>query len=418
MSQIVVSDAAVLLKRQYPKRGPAWTAREKSAFLAEVSMPEDFEGLDATINVSIAGPTGVSANFTKARANVGSTGERQFVLTRRKLYAIQQIENEVIAASQSDAGALEQLIKYHTNRAVGGFNEAFADTIWSIGGGALTKLTAAGTTLTNAYFTCDPITDAARFNIGMKITFASDDGTAVTPAGMRGSPAGETLTVTAVDEATGKVTVSGVLNTIDSIAATDYVHRDGDYGVAITGVRGWIPSTAPTSELFFNVDRTAHLTRLSGHRYTGTGTYLHTMRTGFARMRHFGAKPDRLYTNPLDWAVIEGEIGSKAMVELPKAEVELGHSGLRYMSPAGTVLIVSEPQVPQGEAWALKLDTWAFRSAGGCPRYLTQPLGRGKGENLLFTVESFDGGEMRMGTYGNLFCYDPGQNGVFKWPTA
>lgn len=408
---VASTSSSKLLKTIFQGRSPAWTALMKSKFLSEVEHDRDYGGDDnATVNVTIAAGSGVGSTFEAAKANIDETNEKRFALGFKQLYALTAIKGSAIARSRSNKHAIARLLDHNVKHTTEKFNRALSSQIWSIGGGAMTKLTATGATLTNDYFTCEPASDAGKFEVGDYLVFASDDGTDSNPAGTRGG--GSRLRVTAVNLKTGKVTLDDTLDSVPAIAATDYVFREGDYSYAFTGIRGWVPATDTLADTTFKgVARGAHLTRLAGLRYNTTGGMLwDKVRNGLALAAQTGASPNRLYTNPADFVKLEREVDAKAWIDLPEVDPRLGHRGIRYESAVGSVIVVSEPWCPEGYGYALNLSTWRLRTAGDCPMFLDEDkLGK------LHRLEASDAYEVRMGCYGELECQNPGENLVITW---
>ena len=116
--------------------------------------------------------------------------------------------------------------------------------------------------------------DSLNFEVGMVLQVSG------TKSG--GSVRSGTLTVSAVNRgaASNQITMSGNLSGWSSVAQNDFIYQSGDYDGALTGLEGWLPSTAPSSAAFFGQDRTADISRLSGQRYDGSsGTILEALKS-------------------------------------------------------------------------------------------------------------------------------------------
>ena len=409
MSELIThAGSTSLLKRVYRDGPPAHTALQISKFLAEVRKDTAYEGEDYRVTVTIAAGSGVSADFATAKANMSATSERQFALGYRTLYSLCAIEGPAVRMSRTNKGSLARLLDHNVRNTTEKFNRALSAQITSSAGGSLTRLTTA-TTVTNTYFTCAPTSHASRFEVNDYLQLASDDGTGAAPTALRTGR----VRVTGVTYATGVIAVTPAISTgIVGAVNTDYVFREGDYGKAFTGIQGWVPITAPAGgDSFKGVNRSVCENKLAGLRFVGAGRpRLETIRDALADMAMTGANPDRLYTNPRDFSCIQGELGDKSWIALPNANPKLGHRGLSYESPAGSLIIVSEPWIPEGYAWPLKLDTWTLHTAGECPSILNED-----GTGRLHRLEGADAYELRIGAYGELECSEPGQNGVITW---
>jgi hypothetical protein len=404
MSIIAISDSTELLKILYPDSLPDMIVRQQSKFYNNIKKTTQFGGKWREVTLTYAGGAGISGDYGTAYANVSATKEASFAVTRGKLYGITKIEGEAIAGTLSDKMALAKMLEHNIREANKKLQRALITQLWSLGGGAITKMTAAGCTVTNAYFTCSPTSDAVKFEVGDHFNFASGMTT-----GLR--DLGKALTVVAVNAATGVVTFDAAINTVAGVAATDYVFREGTFGKALTGIRGWIPITAPVygADSFFGVDRGVDVTKLAGIRYDGTGqNHLDAIGDYSALELTLGASTDMVLMSPRDFRKVDAELGGKATTKIG-GEVEVGHTGIIYESASGTKRIVAEAFCPQGYALPVTLDDWEMATAGACPSFLDfDGIGR------LLRSETTDSVVCRMGLYGNLICNNPGRQGLIK----
>jgi hypothetical protein len=70
----------------------------------------------------------------------------------------------------------------------------------------------------------------------------------------------------------------------------------------------------------------------------------------------------------------------------------------------GALKIVSDPDCPEKEMFMLSMDSWMLRTLGEFPRGL-----EGNGFKFL-TSASADKVEVRVGGYGNIYCFAPDHN--------
>jgi len=403
MAIAYASDNVALLKSMYPDKPADYVVRQQSKWYNMVRKDTMFGGEDKKVVVPYGGGAGISGDYATALANAQATLEARFSVTHQPLYGISKIGGDVIARTLNDEMALVRALTYYTERAVDKWNRNLLAQIWSIGGGALTRFTATGTTVTNDYFTCDPISDVGNFEVGQKVTLSTS---ATSVAGLVDS--GTTLTVEAVNYATGVVTFTAAINTVAGAANTNYVHLEGTLGKGITGIRGWVPITAPTAgDSHFGVDRSVAVNNLAGVRYDGSGKgHIDAIRQYYALVARMGITADAFFCSPIDHEKCESELLGKGWVDI-SGELTVGHRALMIETAAGPAKIISEPYCPQGYGFPLMMDEWSFETAGECPQYLDFD-----GVGKFLRSETSDSVNLRLGMYGNCFCNNPGKQGV------
>lgn len=95
------------------------------------------------------------------------------------------------------------------------------------------------------------VEDISKFEVGQTLQARSGGTARIFATGV------SSALVIAVDRDAGTVTVDADNSgNTDTIVAGDTMNVAGDYNAKVTGLAGWIPSSAPSSSLFFGVDRT------------------------------------------------------------------------------------------------------------------------------------------------------------------
>jgi hypothetical protein len=386
---------------------------EKSRLLELAKKDTNFRGELKHVVVNIAPTAGGSASFPDAVASQDPTADKRFNVRRKKEYQVFTVDNEFIEASKGNTAAIVDGLKHQVDGARQAHAEAMARRGWGAGGGSLGRIDA-GVNLATNILTLRSRTDIVGvFNVGTQLEFAPDDGTPANPAGRRGAP--DRLTVTAVNRDTGAVTLSGNLNTVNGITVNDYVFRRGDYALAMTGLPGWAPITAPGGgDNFMDLDRTADIQRLSGFRITGGGKPKEeTLADAGAEAHINGCKPSHCFISSLDYRDVIKELGSKVTVSDGKGTV--GMKNVTVYLATGEVELVPEAFVPRGYFWLGNAGEVVLGSAGECPMQLTE----GMGKNGLMLLDNADAWQGRLGCYGNIYISDtgkgPGGWGVGAW---
>jgi hypothetical protein len=393
-----------ILKELYPDRRLEHLLYEDQPFLGMVKKNTEFEGDSKRISLIQGGIAGRSALFATAQGNAAGTQYEGFNIRHKTDYAIFGITTLALRQSKTSKGALVNALNTETKTAITKLKQSISRGLWGNGGGAVGQIASGGGTTDLVLSNPD---DIVNFEVGDYIQHATTDGT----SGSLG--AGAQQRISAINRDTGTLTFAGAVPA--SFADGQYLFLSGDFGIKLSGVRGWIPDAAPTSTAFNGVDRTAgDVTRLAGLRYTAEkavhGTLQRALVKAGSRLRREGGKPDSCWMNPLDFAVALNDIGDKTrFVKTPGksmggGKASIAYDGLQIMLGSGPVTIYEDKDVPKGRCFLLQMDTWELNTAGKAPSWLDED---GK---MFLRQGSADGLEGRMAMYGDLACYAPGYN--------
>jgi hypothetical protein len=410
MSLATTATQANLLKRIYGN-DVAKPLYDKSKFFEKCTKDTKFVGKLREIVVNVAPTAGGSATFEDAVANQAPTTEKVFEVRRKREYSVFTIENELIQAGKSNVGAIVDAVKMQTDGARQLFFERMTRRLWAGGGGSLGTIDPA-VNLATTTLTFDNRSDIiGGVNIGTRLVFAQDTGTATNPAGLRGGGA-VVLQVLKVDRQSGAVTLNANLNTVPNIAVNDNIFIPGDYAAAITGMPGWCPFTAPTpGESFFNLDRTFDTTRLAGLRVPFNTDIITTLHDAGTEAALNGLSPKEFYINPLQFRSLITLLDQKVHIMDGKGVV--GYKNITIYLATGPVEVIPEPYVPFGFGWLGDTSEMILASAGDNPMVLTEGMGK-SGLMLLPTADAWQG---RLGMYGNVHPKDRGK-GPGGWVVA
>lgn len=402
-----------LLKRLYPGKvhEPFYKASKLASMCAKDTK---FGGEGRYVNVTVSPTAGGSASFSDALASQKNSQDIRFFVTHKKEYQVFSIQNEAIARSQGDKNAIVELLKHEVGKARYAFSRAMAKRMWGNAGGSLCRLDS-GVTLTSTKLSPREPTDITGFEPNMQLEFASDDGSAASPAGRRGAP--DRLTASSVFRGRSDryVTTSANLNTVSGITVNDYVFRRGDYANAMTGMRGWSPISDPSAaESFFGVDRTDYdLQRASGIRVNGSGADKEdTLQIAMAECQLAGGEVGDsvvCFVNPLDYADLLKSLGAKRERN-DKSDGDIGFTYVEVYGAVGSCKCVAEVDVPKGYAWMQSPSKITLRTAGECPMMLAKGY-----PNQMLTASDDDAKQGRIGAYGNIFNESPGDTVIITW---
>lgn len=385
---------------------PMYKASKALAFIKKDTM---FGSEGRYVVVSTAPPGGGSAHFPEAVANQTATTEVRFFVQHRNEYQVWSITNEAIHKTKGDKNALVELVKHYLDRARYAYARASSRRFWGNRGGAAGQI-AAAQNLALTVMTLRNRGNVAAFEVGQWYQFAPTDGTgtgAAYPTDLRGG--GTKLQVISVNRIPGTVTFNAALNTVPGITANDFVFRAGDYAQAKTGAQGWGPVADPTAgEDFFGRDRTiGDVQRQSGARFNGLGQgKIETLIDACAEGQTVGvggmrASQFKAFLHPLDFRDVQKDRESVREVDAMAIESKIGFKALEVQTPLGAIQIFSETDTNQGNFWIFDTDEIYSRNAGDDPMDLV-------GGNGLLIYQDQDSRQGRLGSYGNYFWENPG----------
>jgi hypothetical protein len=397
-----VSALQYILKTKYDQKKLYELTYPDCAFLGSVRKDLKFGGNNARITLRYGRPQGGSMVFGTAQTNKTSSSDVGMLLTRAKDYHICGITGEALLAGEGSENTLISAVNGEMEGCTLNFRRSLSVQLYANGGGARSQFDG----VTSIASKTMPLLDAQQivfFEVGQWCVLATTDGTT-------GSVEANHEQISAVDRDAGKISAtSAAWNTVITTAAnTDYIFREGDFGVAIKGLEAWIPATAPASgDSFFGVDRSVDTTRLAGVRFAAsTGAAKEdTLVDCSARLGREGGIPDTVYLQNLDRADIVKNLAGKAVFDMTKAtDGSVGYKALILEGDKAPIKVVVDPNQKKGRFHMLQLDTWVLKSLKGVPHFIDED-----GNKLLREATS-DGFEWRMRALWQLGCEAPGYN--------
>ena len=378
---------AAALKQHYTDEKIENMVYKDNPFLAMIAKYEDFGGENLKLPVKYGLPMGRSATFGDAVSNKSASQLKAFLLTRKADYAIASIANETIEASKGNANAFIEAATFEIDGAIEAATRSLAISLYGDGSGQIGVVGSIDTTGTNDAITLATIQDVTNFEVGMQLNF----GTATT-----------NKKIDSINRDTGVF----ILDAASGATTTEAIYVDGDKDNMLTGLAGWLPSSAPGStDSFFGVNRSSDSTRLGGIRFDGSSLPLEEALIGAAaRVAREGGKPDVCFINYNNFADLEKALGSKVSYVDVKVNPEIGFRGILVHGPRGPIKVVPDQNCPNGVAYMLQMDVWKLYSLGKAPKILDS-------DGLKFLRESTaDAVEARIGYYAQLGCRGPGYN--------
>lgn len=366
-------------------------------------LPRDtkFTGDEATIVVNYATTQGRSHSFSKAKSGKKPSVLAKFRLTRKPDYSLASLKNELILASETDAGAIMPALKLEMDNAYEAAVSSEAFSIFDSGTGCRGQIAV----IAGAKVTLSKPSDIVYYEVGMTLEVSATNGAG---AGVRAG----SVEVASVDRDAGTFDCTGnVTAGIAAAVVNDYIFAAGDYDFGISGLAAWIPKVAPTAgDNFFEVDRSKDVTRLAGHRVDGSSLPIEEAGTRAGTvLETAGAKPDYWIMNPLDHENLIKSVGSKVIYIDVKSEfANVNFRGVALQVGNNVIKAISDRNCPVGDSWMIQLDTWELKSLGPSIRNLDI-------DGLKMLRENDDDAvEFRIGGYKQLACNKPGYNAYVK----
>lgn len=366
-------------------------------------------------------PGGGSSTFSVAVTNAQNnvSAYKNFNVTRRSHYRIAKVDNQAIEATAT------------------GDEDAFESAFDEFDNG----IEAEGNYINFRFFR----TQAGEVGQGDGVFAVGTTNVAATPAkfsdisAMWGIRAGEVLrasatigaalragsvTVTAVNRVLGTFVTNVAMNAgITTPVNTDFFYLDGDgqnggTALAASGLADWVPDVAPTSTLFYNVDRTSEGDYLGGIRIDGTDgrSVANLLVDAVAAADNIGGDPDVIWMNPFTFGTLTKQLEGKwtltsAVGYDGKKMATVGFKGFTVNLNGHDLTIYTDRCCPVKRIYVLTWSTWCMFSAGPAPNFLQKRAG-----SIIKVSEGNDGYEARIGEYYNFSCKAPGYNCVILLP--
>ena len=356
--------------------------------------------------IQISLPGGDSIDFATAMsAQNNNSGYGGFAVTRRHHYRLAKVDNETIeATADGDIDAFEPAFD-EFDRNIEAEGNYLNFRLYRGSNAAIGRMT--NTNFATTVITLDDAAGVWAVVKGDVLNLSSTPGTGTVETG--------TMTVVSVQRSAGTITVAANISTsIPTAAQNDYIYKAGDYGTsAASGFLDWIPTTAPTSTLFYGQDRSQEPELLGGLRVDGTtGAPIHEVLTDMVvQIDNIGGEPDIIFANPLALGTLSKQLDGKWVImkgaEYGGREAEIGYKGWQVTLEGHEVTIMSDRTCPVKNLFMLQLDTWTMFSAGMAPGFLQK-----RAASIIKVSENADGYEARVGEYYNYSCKGPGYNCV------
>lgn len=406
MAALDISSASAALKAYYSTQRVTSMTYKDMPLYAMMTKVKDFYGKNYPLPMKVTNPQGRSAAFANAQAQKTSTVYRDYTLTRVKDYSLASITSEAIMASETNPGAFLRLATGEIDGALESLKRSIGFSLYGDGSGALGTVSGATsiTAANPAVITLKNVEDIVKFEVGQLLQARNGGTGRVFATGI------STATVVGVDRDLGKITTD-VDNTGDTDAFTTDTSLNvvGDYNAKLTGLAGWVPSSAPSASLFFGVDRTIDSTRLAGVRVASAGKPLDEAFIDAARrVGREGGSPGYAFMGFSRYASLEKTLGARVVYD----DVEVagvGFRGIKISGPTKAITVMPDRDCPEDKAYLMDMDTWALYSLKE-PVMILDLDG-----NKILREGAADAYEIRCAMYAQVGCTFPGANAVMTF---
>ena len=367
-------------------------------FLAMVPKSSDFGGKYKPIPIITGTSQGRSSTFSNAQGNQSAVQIESFLLTRASDYSIATIDNQTMLASKTDKMAFLEGAKVMIDGAIRAATNSLASALFRSGTGSIGSI---GAMPGAGVIQLSEPSDVVQFEVNMTLQANATDG---------GTPRVALGYVIAVDRSAGQITVSAVLGGPGADPALwapgDFLLVQGDNNLKIKGLSAWLPASAPTSALFFGVDRSVDTTRLGGVRYDGSAQSIEeALIDASSLLAREGGKPDVAIMSFASYSALEKALGAKVQYVDLKGPAEIAFRGILVSGANSQIKCFPDRNCPPRQCYLLQMDTWKLECLGEAPQILRY----GDGLEML-RVYNADAGEVRVGYYAQLRTNAPGWN--------
>jgi hypothetical protein len=396
------STYAALLKTLYTDQKIENLVYNNRPTLALLKKYEAFGGDSLKIPVVVGNPQNTSPDFATAQALSSTSISKAFFLTRVKEYGFAEIDTETLEASKGNPNAFIEAFRFELDNAINGVSEALSTMLFKSGWGDIGVIATGG--VSGSTITLSQASDITNWEVNMSVVFAS---TQSSSALRSATP----LLVTGLDRDAGTVTFSASLASVNAVAG-DWCFIQGarqnsgsPTAIALSGFESWIPSVAPTSTLFYGVDRSSDVTRLGGIRYNATGLDIsEALIQGAAKVGREGGKLTHFVMSFDNFAAWEKSLTTRVRITDNQMNPDVGFESIPFTGPTGKIEVYADPKCPSNRIYGLDINSWRLNSLGKAVKILNADGNDG------LRSPTADSVQYRVGFKGNLSCNAPGRN--------
>jgi hypothetical protein len=361
------------------------------------------------VPIMVGNPQGQGGTFSTAQTNQTNTTSNKFVIQAGDYFGTVALGDKVLKASRSNVGAFLSNQMAETDGLYEQMGENLSIYLWGNGGGAIGQRASLSTNT----ITLSDTSQAANFEVGMFLKASANDGS----DSAHTLRAGSSTDVTAVNYATGEVTVTSAA-AITSFANSDYLFRESDFfgttgNVVLKGIQCFLTAT-DTPMALWGISSATRAN--SPQRYAGcrVPSSVVSNKSFEERIRILGAymtgrfkakRPTAGYMHPEDWQVLETVMQARGVRPLEDSTTQFGYMAISVSMGGGMVPIYADRHCPKGTFFALREEHWWISSINE----LIHPQNE-DGLEMLRKATTTDY-ELRLISYPLLACNAPINNG-------
>lgn len=384
-----------VVKSRYSKEKMWNLAAREHILMNMLRKSGKFTGKDLLHPVQYGNAQGISNTFTDAQAGGSSHKGIRWTLTRAKKYGYHEFDAETIAATEDDEGSFVREIRHGVNSLLTSWGDDASLELYRDGANDIGKISS----IASLVLTLTVAADAQNFEIDMRLEGNTARTGAGTAHGITTSPK-----VTAVDEDAGTVTVDSLGSA--AIAVNDFLYRKGNRDNGIKGLPAWLPSVAPTTgDSHFGVDRSAHPTRLAGHRVAAAATtdLDEALLDAAEKVHRKKGRIKWIFVNATNFTTLVHKLGAK-IERTEGGGATFGFEFIRMATAAGIAKVIPDPDCPSTDAYLIDPRSWVIKHLKALPHTV-----KDDGQTFM-RLTADDGVEMRARGWWQLVCGAPGHN--------
>lgn len=401
MAQIDATSLNAALKEWYTPEAVRDTVYENNPFFGMLRK-QKFGGKHYDFPMQFGHPQSRSADIATALASKKVDKYSEYNVTFVKDYCVISIDRSVMKQTEGDKAAFFEAQTRAIDSQLKSLVRSFCMALYRNKGGAIGVVGSVSTTTV----TLSDVEEIANFEVDMEIVSSENDGSGTTDVLQAGS-----ATITAVDRDAGTITSDANWTAqIAALDAGDFLFVDGDFGIKLSGLSGWCPSTAPSSgDSFFGVDRSVDVTRHSGCRVSAIGDPVsEAILKGATRLGREGAMPDTVLMSHASMRSLIIELGSKVQyTNIKGTGATVGFKGVEFQTSTGRVECYADHSCPSKKLYIInKKNCKIIHLSDDVPEIQDED------GSILRREVSSDGYEVRGSYYAQFVCEPPNENCV------